>query len=1531
MLVTLIGKNSIYKIVLPQIVDGNYWITDKNTEKEKKILNIESIDGKWQIRSNSNVKIINPQCVKIHDNNIEISNLRETILSQINLIENAMNVVAIGNTNELFIVYCSPVFEDNLLQLELKNFQEILIGNSAQCNIIYKNALVASRHARIFRNNNKLIIQNLDKKFGTFVNGKPIQNNYTVLMNGDVVFIMGLKFFVIANSLFINNPKGYMTFDQNIFRLVESNKQVEQIQDEETEDGNDDIELYSEDDYFFRAPRITNVIERENVKIDAPPHSENKEEMPAILTIGSSLTMGIIMVISMINSISGLTQGTASIQETVLSFLMSFAMLVSMLLFPILTTRYEKNRKIRYEEKRQKRYKDYLNKKGRYIEKIRYKQRKILFENYVSAEECAKIIFNKSGRLWERKIENHDFLTVRWGIGEVPLNIDIQCPEEQFSMEDDNLIEMVNNLVYNFKTIKEAPIVTSLAEKNIMGFVHNENEKIENIIRNLIIQLIAFHSYEDLKLVFLLKKDNIEKWEYVKMLPHVWDDTKQVRFFADDYDDMKELSKYLEEEFKNRQQYENMDYKSFAPYYLIITDDFKKVENLQIITQILKSKVNMGFSIFCITADMLQLPNECKMFINYQNGKGLIFQNEISSGNQRQIKFDTSSNFYFPKISYTLANIPIRYSNSRKMLLPNSYTFLEMYDVGCIEQLNILDRWRRNDSTLSLKAQVGIDANGMPIALDIHEKFHGPHGLIAGTTGSGKSEFIITYILSLAINYHPDDIAFVLIDYKGGGLAGAFQKKDIKLPHLVGVITNLDKAGLQRSLDSIQSELRRRQVIFNEAKNLVDEGTMDIYKYQKLYHEGMVKKAVPHLIIVCDEFAELKQQQEEFMDELMSVSRIGRSLGVHLILATQKPAGIVNDQIRSNSKFAVCLKVQDSEDSMDLIKRPDAAKLKKAGQFYLQVGNNEYFVLGQSAWSGAPYFPSNVVTKNLDNSVEIISNIGVPIKKLDDSSRKSIVKKGEQLTNVVKYLSELAEHENIKSENLWLENIPETIFVEQIREKYNITNEQNNVNVVIGEFDDPFNQRQGPVNIDLLKAGNIAIYGNAESGKETLLSTIVYDLMTNHSTQEVSIYILDFGTEALKIFKKSPHVGDIVFINDTEKINRFFDMIQSEIDNRKSILSDYNGDYNLFINTSGKPMPEIVIILNNYEAFAENYENEYDDILLILTREGLKCGISFIVTTSAYTDMRYRLTQNFKQKIALQINSEDDYLSIFDNVGKKRPSHMFGRGLISLAGDIYEFQTAKICEAGEYNTHINQIIEKLNAENPVSANPIPVIPDKVELSDVKEFMKDIQTVPIGITKKELKIYNYNFKRNLMNLIVSKNIEESIKFTFYILQLIKNLDDIEIKIFDAEKILPSKQKDLKDNFEKFVAEIENNTTFTLCFIIGIDKLINEILEDGTILTDAIKKAEENENYSFVIVENSNKIKDHEYDEWYKNYISGDTGIWVGNGIDDQYTINISSERSELVNNCGCTFGYVIKQGMATLIKLIGMKEEGEDDE
>src|SRR5699024_489069 len=271
-------------------------------------------------------------------------------------------------------------------------------------------------------------------------------------------------------------------------------------------------------------------------------------------------------------------------------------------------------------------------------------------------------------------------------------------------------------------------------------------------------------------------------------------------------------------------------------------------------------------------------------------------------------------NFDKEDVSRGLA--PLNHVQSLKNSIPESVTFVEMYGIEKVEEFSLAQRWSQNETYKSMAVPLGLRGKDDIVALNLHEKAHGPHGLVAGTTGSGKSEIIQSYILSLAVNFHPHEVAFLLIDYKGGGMANLFKH----LPHLLGTITNLDKAQSLRALASIKAELQKRQRLFGECD------VNHINQYQKLYKEGKVEEPMPHLFLISDEFAELKAEQPDFMKELVSTARIGRSLGIHLILATQKPTGVVDDQIWSNSKFKLALKVQNESDSKEILKTPDAAE-----------------------------------------------------------------------------------------------------------------------------------------------------------------------------------------------------------------------------------------------------------------------------------------------------------------------------------------------------------------------------------------------------------------------------------------------------------------------------------------------------------------------------------------------------------------------------------------------------------------------------
>ena len=543
--------------------------------------------------------------------------------------------------------------------------------------------------------------------------------------------------------------------------------------------------------------------------------------------------------------------------------------------------------------------------------------------------------------------------------------------------------------------------------------------------------------------------------------------------------------------------------------------------------------------------------------------------------------------------------------------------------------------WKDNNPTRSLKTEIGVNTVGDPFVLDLHEKQHGPHGLIAGMTGSGKSEFIISYVLSMAVNYSPEEVAFVLIDYKGGGLAGAFVNSETgkRLPHVVGTITNLDKTEINRALASINSELTRRQQVFNDVRLKTGEGTIDIYKYQRLYRDGVIKEPMPHLIIVCDEFAELKDQQPDFMEDLVSTARIGRSLGVHLILATQKPSGVVDGQIWSNSKFKVCLKVQDKQDSMEMIRNDLAAEIKQVGRFYLLVGYSEYFAIGQAAWAGAQYYPNNEFKKSVDKNLYLIDNTGSVSKTINNViSKRLLHSEGEELTNIVKYLIHIGEETPLKINQLWLDRVPNEVYVESLSKKYNYVKEDYVINPIIGEYDNPSSQQQGLLTINLKNNGNTLIYGMNDSGKDEFLQTLTYSMLKNYSTDELNLYILDFGAETLSNFRNAPQVGDVVINGDDEKINNLAKLLSFELNKRKKLFTSFGGNYENYIKNSPKKLPNIVVEINSIEILNELYNDIIDKFYPII-RDGNKYGIYFIITTETQSSVKMKVVQSCKNSI----------------------------------------------------------------------------------------------------------------------------------------------------------------------------------------------------------------------------------------------------------------------------------------------------------
>ena len=1514
---------------LPQEVEGNYWITDYN---KKNLVNIEAKDGKWILNNNFDIKILSDG-----DNGNDLSLFDANKITSVEL-----NVFSNGTLYDInqgieYKYFCLPTYDATQIQIEINKLtlNNISIGRSDNNTISVNIFSFGDKQIEITNDQGKLKIVNLDLNNPMFIN-----NKLTItkdLLAGDFVFISGFYICLYGNILVFNNPNNLVSFNESVLkrRNIFENPDVDYSKEPDL-----NIELYKKENYFQRPPRFQRMIEPKKYQIDLPTQKQtNENEMPMILTIAPMIMMGTMSVMSGVSAVIKVSSGEASLEDSYQSILMSIVMLMGMIVFPLIQKFYVKYRRKKREKKRIRRYNEYIDEKNEKVKKEIELQRQILIENFLPLESVKKIVLNKERNLWERKIEHFDFLTVRLGLGKTNSFINIEFPEEHFELDKDELRNVGDKLVDSSKILDNVPITISLLEKRFSSFVGNK-DYLRKYFEGVLLQLLAYHSYDYLNIVVLANDEDSLYWKKFNSVPHFWDTSKSIRYIGTNSEEINYISNYLLKVLQARitayQDSENKNntetvYNKFMPYYLIVTDSIETAKKSSIINALLGEQINYGFSLVILSESLDNLPNEVTTFVNLDPTVSTVFENALISTNQiefaPEVLNDDLSECYIK-----LCNIPVDIAEG-KYDLPSRYAFLEMYDVGNVNQLNIVNRWKESNVTQTLAAPVGVNEDGELFKIDLHEKAHGPHGLVAGMTGSGKSEWIVTYILSMCINYHPDEVQFVLIDYKGGGLAGTFENKEtgFKLPHLAGTITNLDITEINRSLASINSELKRRQALFNEARDKLGESSIDIYKYQRLYREGKIEEPISHLFIISDEFAELKSQQPEFMAQLISTARIGRSLGVHLILATQKPSGVVDDQIWSNSKFRVCLKVQEKADSKDMILVPDAAFLKEPGRFYLQVGYNEFFAKGQSAYAGSPYYESDKHKTTVDSSLCFVDGIGETYKEIN--TKKDIadaIYKGEELPFILEAINEAALKNDVHVRQLWLDAIPAVILLDELRKKYNYKKENFILNPVIGEYDVPSKQSQYLLTLPLSENGNTLIYGAAGSGKEDTLSTIVYSLMTTYVAQEINLYMIDCGSEALNNFRKSPIVGDVILSSDEEKINNLFKILREELESRKKLFIDYNADYYLYCKNSGTTVPNIVVIINNFEAFQELY-SDYIDSLTQLTRDGEKYGIIFITTVSSTNGMRMKLTQNFKQNIVLQMNDQYDYRNILGGGNRIIPSAISGRGLMKI-DDIYEIQIASITDKENVVDTIKNMCDILKEKSQAFAKKIPILPKVVDLDFLSNEKPEVNSLPIGVFTESLNIAKFNFMSDDITMITSEDETLLTNFSASIIKYVNSMNkDLRLVVFNTYEI--------KNEFDQKVVFIDNNfesglSTFdkyldtdkknrnTLIIFNGIDKIYNSLdVNNRKVLENICKKTREMKKYDVVFIDLVDNLKKLSFEPWFKNYVNTNNGIWLGNNISGQSLFRISRNTKELREIIPDNMGYKLFKGIPTRFKSI----------
>lgn len=564
--------------------------------------------------------------------------------------------------------------------------------------------------------------------------------------------------------------------------------------------------------------------------------------------------------------------------------------------------------------------------------------------------------------------------------------------------------------------------------------------------------------------------------------------------------------------------------------------------------------------------------------------------------------------------------------------IPDVVTTFKLYGVTDVKGLQILSRWKQNKAFCTLSIPVGLGVSGECMYFDIHEHAEGPHAIIAGMAGYGKSEFLHSYILSLAINFHPNDVGIVLIDYKGGGLVSKF--KD--LPHILGVITNFDNESM-RFIFSLQSELRRRQRILKKYN------VTHIDSYIKLFKQGNTETPLPYLIVICDEIAEMKREYPDYFQMLIQMTVVGRSLGLHLIFATAKPLGVIDDRIYSMCRSRICFKLVDEFESRDMLRSTDAAYLTNVGRAYMQVGNFETYELFQTAWSGAPS----------QNGIE---------EKSEEISRKT------QCEDTVQYIIELCKTENILSVGqLWFPPMSNQIVSPYTQMNVIRNHGDLSTTLGIGLVDDVEMQARREYILDFMRNGHILYMASEGYGKTTFLENIILGLSMKNSAKDLEIYVLDMGSYGLEPYSKLDHVVDYFCYRDIDRLGDFYSLIVGMMaERRKMIVSASLKNFIECNQMHGPRLPVVIIAVDDYE-YIDEFE-KMSELIRKIAIEGCALGI-YLAVTLTRTDVMKRSTMiNFKERIA-GFNFMEDEIEVL--IGR---SHIHltesrkGRALVNMDG-----------------------------------------------------------------------------------------------------------------------------------------------------------------------------------------------------------------------------------------------------------------------
>jgi S-DNA-T family DNA segregation ATPase FtsK/SpoIIIE len=853
-------------------------------------------------------------------------------------------------------------------------------------------------------------------------------------------------------------------------------------------------------------------------------------------------------------------------------------------------------------------------------------------------------------RLWERRRSDPDHLMLRIGTADQPSLLEV----EDGARED-------NHQSVRW-TIPDAPVAVDLARCGVVGLA-GEAEPVRALARWATAQAAVLHSPRDLRIVVLTDRAGADSWDWVRWLPHSRAEGADVVSAApvllgNDPETVANRVSELVSALRAREQAAEASMSRALrgePDLLVVLDGARRLRDVPGVVQILKQGPELRVFSLCLDAEERLLPEECTSVVRYADRRLTLSTTGLPD--VEDIRPDLVEPAWCERVARGMA--PIRdVTPDASAGLPAHVGLLDLLGLPEPAGAALAARWQRERASTTALMGVGYDG---PVAFDLVRD--GPHGLVAGTTGSGKSELLQTFVASLAAANRPDEMTFVLVDYKGGS---AF-KECVDLPHTLGMVTDLDSHLVQRALRSLSAELVRRETLLAAA------GAKDLPEYQAMRRRDPHLVALPRLVLVIDEFATLVKEVEEFVPGLVSIAQRGRSLGLHLVLATQRPAGAVSADIRANTNLRICLRVTDAPDSQDVIDTRDAVSISPAtpGRALARLGQGMVTPF-QAAYAGTPRPGASPVPEETGPRVW---SAALPWQRLGRAveapatERAAAPEAAEEpptdLRVLVAAAREAAELAGCAPQpRPWLPALGEEVLLDDLLALTHPAGTEGTESpggpapkgsgarptpVPWALADLPAAQQQIPLRLDLAEFGHFYVVGAPRSGRSQVLRTMAGALARTLGPADVHLYGIDFGGGSLAAVGVLPHCGAVVPRGDAERVGRLLTRLDRELATRQELLTErHAGDLTELRESlaAARRPPHIVLLIDGWDAMADALEGRengrYLEMVNRLLREGAAAGVH-VVATSERALLHPRMQTLNDDQLLLRMNDPGEY------------------------------------------------------------------------------------------------------------------------------------------------------------------------------------------------------------------------------------------------------------------------------------------------